>query len=82
MSPHVLIHSPIPQPAKKLRSCLSPRAETWESIDIEFLAILRTPSTSSEASSTYTELDGQLVKRPKAVRWEGGGGCAVTVSKT
>lgn len=87
-STHPLTHSPVPQPAKKLRPCLSPTrfgrsitvCET-QSIHVA-ISTSRSPSVASTASSIYTEASEGLARRPsKSVRWKGEDGtCDVSVS--
>lgn len=74
MSTHLLPFCPSEQPAKKLRSCLSPSrfplrplSPTEDDMDLP----PRSPSACSTVSSVYTEgPDGLWVKRAKSVRWE------------
>ncbi|WOO80811.1 uncharacterized protein LOC62_03G004339 [Vanrija pseudolonga] len=77
-STHPLTHSPVPQPAKKLRPCLSPTrfgrsitvCET-QSIHVA-ISTSRSPSVASTSSSIYTEASEGLARRPsKSVRWKG-----------
>lgn len=81
-SVHNIMHSPTPQPAKKLRpslsparGCLRPSSPTMERDGS------RSPSAASSASSFCEGPDGVWYKRCKTVHWQGEvDGCVVTVS--
>ncbi|KAL1411812.1 hypothetical protein Q8F55_002779 [Vanrija albida] len=84
-STHPLTHSPVPQPAKKLRPCLSPtrfgRSITvCETQSITVAITSRSSSVASTASSIYTDASEGLGRRPsKSVRWKGeDGSCDVS----